>query len=149
MRFEHEGTPVRVEERMALAPLTFLPASSPRAPPASVVLTLWLSMIAADGLASRPTRSRSAISSAWFIRSKRPSSRRLAELEAEAEGAEQALQTLDKALALADETGEHWTDAYLHRLRGEILLRRDPANTGRGSIPYRHRRRAAAEGAEL
>src|SRR5215472_10576144 len=25
--------------------------------------------------------------------------------------------------------GEHWTDAFLHRLRGEILLKRDPANT--------------------
>ena len=31
---------------------------------------LWLSMIAAVGLASRPTRSRSAITSVWFIRSK-------------------------------------------------------------------------------
>jgi predicted ATPase len=25
--------------------------------------------------------------------------------------------------------GEHWSDAFLHRLRGEILLKRDPANT--------------------
>ena len=32
-----------------------------RDPPASVVLTVWLSMIAAEGLVSRPTRSRSAI----------------------------------------------------------------------------------------
>src|SRR5215467_11125801 len=32
-------------------------------------------------------------------------------------------------LALAGETGEHWCDAFLHRLRGEILLKRDPANT--------------------
>src|SRR5262249_55588418 len=24
---------------------------------------------------------------------------------------------------------EHWSDAFLHRLRGEILLKRDPANT--------------------
>ena len=30
----------------------------------------------------------------------------------------------------AGETGEHWTDAFLHRIRGEILLQRDPANTG-------------------
>jgi predicted ATPase len=29
-----------------------------------------------------------------------------------------------------DETGEHWTDAFLHRIRGEILLKRDPANNG-------------------
>ena len=27
------------------------------------------------------------------------------------------------------QTGEHWTDAFLHRIRGEILLKRDPANT--------------------
>jgi predicted ATPase len=33
------------------------------------------------------------------------------------------------SLALAGETGEHWSDAFLHRLRGEILLKRDPANS--------------------
>jgi hypothetical protein len=36
---------------------------------------------------------------------------------------------LDEALALAKETGAHGTDAFLHRIRGEILLKRDPANT--------------------
>ena len=36
---------------------------------------------------------------------------------------------IDEALTLAAETGEHWNDAFLHRLRGEILLKRDPANT--------------------
>ena len=36
---------------------------------------------------------------------------------------------LDDALALAGETGERWSDAFLHRLRGEVLLKRDPANT--------------------
>src|SRR5262249_26645067 len=30
---------------------------------------------------------------------------------------------------LAGETGERGSDALLHRLRGEILLKRDPANT--------------------
>ena len=53
----------------------------------------------------------------------------LAELEAEAQGAEDASARIDEALALATETGEHWTDAFLHRIRGEVLLRRDPANT--------------------
>jgi predicted ATPase len=53
---------------------------------------------------------------------------RLAELEAEAHDADGALQRIDDALALANETGEHWTDALLHRIRGEILLKRDPAN---------------------
>jgi predicted ATPase len=39
------------------------------------------------------------------------------------------LSRIDEALALAGETGEHWSDAFLHRLRGEILLKHDPANT--------------------
>jgi predicted ATPase len=39
------------------------------------------------------------------------------------------LSRVDEALALVRETGEHWSDAFLHRLRGEILLKRDPANT--------------------
>jgi tetratricopeptide (TPR) repeat protein len=54
---------------------------------------------------------------------------RLAELEAEGDDADGALQRIDAALALAGETGEHWTDALLHRIRGEILRKRDPANT--------------------
>jgi predicted ATPase len=52
----------------------------------------------------------------------------LAELKAQGD-AEGALSRIDEALALAGETGEHWSDAFLHRLRGEILLKRDPANT--------------------
>jgi predicted ATPase len=39
-----------------------------------------------------------------------------------------ALTRIEQALALARETGEHWSDAFLHRLRGEILLKRDPPN---------------------
>ena len=52
----------------------------------------------------------------------------LAEIEAEEEGAAGALTQIDEALALASETGELWTDAFLHRIRGEILLKRDQAN---------------------
>jgi class 3 adenylate cyclase/predicted ATPase len=51
----------------------------------------------------------------------------LAELEAEAEDASQALSMVDEALALAEETGERWSDAFLHRIRGGIMLKRDPA----------------------
>jgi predicted ATPase len=36
---------------------------------------------------------------------------------------------IDGALSLAAETGEHWTDPMLHRIRGEILLKRDPTDT--------------------
>ena len=53
----------------------------------------------------------------------------LAEIEAEGQGAAEGLARIDEALALAGETGEHLSDALLHRLRGEILLKRDPANT--------------------
>ena len=53
----------------------------------------------------------------------------LAELEADGDGAEEIPSRIDAALALAGETGGHWSDAVLHRIRGDILLRRDPANT--------------------
>src|SRR5262249_50642662 len=52
----------------------------------------------------------------------------LAEIEAQ-DDAGGALTRIGEALALAGETGERWSDALLHRLRGEILLKRDPANT--------------------
>src|SRR4029077_18432207 len=61
---------------------------------------------------------------------------RLAEIEAEAKAIDAALSRIEQALALADETGEHWTDAFLHRLRGEILLKRDPANTAPAEEAY-------------
>ena len=41
MRFEHEATPLRVDERTALASVDLLSSIVPRRPPASVVLTLW------------------------------------------------------------------------------------------------------------
>jgi predicted ATPase len=52
----------------------------------------------------------------------------LAEIEAQGD-AEGALIRIDEALALAGAIGERWSDAFLHRLRGEILLKRDSANT--------------------
>jgi predicted ATPase len=48
----------------------------------------------------------------------------LAEIEAESD-AEAALIRIDEALTLAGETGKHWSDAFLYRLRGKILLERD------------------------
>ncbi|MFZ0210819.1 MAG: hypothetical protein WAL59_32730, partial [Roseiarcus sp.] len=50
----------------------------------------------------------------------------LAEIDAEGGGAEAALAVIDGALA--GETGEHWFDAGLHRIRGEILLKQNPAD---------------------
>jgi predicted ATPase len=54
---------------------------------------------------------------------------RLAELEAKGDDADGPLRRIDGALALANEKGERWTDALLHRIRGEVLLKRDPAAT--------------------
>jgi predicted ATPase len=53
----------------------------------------------------------------------------LAELEAAGQGTEAAPALINAALARARETGDHWTDAFLHRIRGEILLKGDPTNT--------------------
>jgi predicted ATPase len=53
----------------------------------------------------------------------------LAEMEAEVESVDEALIRVDEALALANEIGDHVNHALLHRIRGEILLRRNPANT--------------------
>jgi class 3 adenylate cyclase/tetratricopeptide (TPR) repeat protein len=52
----------------------------------------------------------------------------LAELEAMQSDFDSALALIDQGLAIANETGEHYTDSYLYRLRGETLQRYDPAN---------------------
>jgi tetratricopeptide (TPR) repeat protein len=54
----------------------------------------------------------------------------LSELEATTKGFESALAVIDHALKIAEETGEHLCDPYLHGLRGDLLLRRDPSNPG-------------------
>ena len=50
----------------------------------------------------------------------------LAELEAMRPDLDSALAAIDAGFAIAEETGEHYTDPHLHRLRGEILLIRSP-----------------------
>ena len=62
---------------------------------------------------------------------------RLAELEAEGQGAEAALAHIDEAVTLARRTGEHWTDALLHRIRGDILLKADSEHPVRAEDAYR------------
>jgi predicted RNase H-like nuclease len=71
---------------------------------------------------------------AYFLQRKRLSataraSPSFAEIEAGMGSADAALVGIDEALALANETGLHATDVFLHRIRGEILLRLDPAKT--------------------
>jgi predicted ATPase len=53
----------------------------------------------------------------------------LAEAEAEAGEIEEALASIDHAVALTERTGQRRNEADTHRARGEILLKRDPANT--------------------
>ena len=60
---------------------------------------------------------------------------RLAEF-AEERGAEGPLARIDEALALARQTGERWTDAFLHRIRADILLKADPTNPVRAEEAY-------------
>jgi predicted ATPase len=53
----------------------------------------------------------------------------LAAIQVETQGEkERAAVRIDDALALAQQTGEHWADAFLHRIRGEILLKLNSAN---------------------
>jgi predicted ATPase len=59
----------------------------------------------------------------------------LAELEAEEQDAT-ALARIDEALALAKQTDQRWTDALLHRIRGDILLKADPENPARAEEAY-------------
>jgi len=57
----HLGTnqmTVGIGDDVALAPVDLLARIIPCGPPLSVVLTDWLSITPADGLASRPSRSR-------------------------------------------------------------------------------------------
>ena len=53
----------------------------------------------------------------------------LAEHECERLSADGALIRIDEALALSQQIGARWIDPFLYRVRGEILLKRDPANT--------------------
>jgi class 3 adenylate cyclase/predicted ATPase len=52
----------------------------------------------------------------------------LAQAQADAGSVEAGLATLEDALGEAEQTAQHWFDAEIHRQRGELLLRRDPAD---------------------
>ena len=62
----------------------------------------------------------------------------LAAIQMETQGEkESAAARIDEALALAQQTGERWSDAFLYRLRGEILLKLDSTNTARAEGAFR------------
>src|SRR5208282_1835889 len=52
----------------------------------------------------------------------------LANAEGECGRLGEGLAMLDAQLAVIERTGQHWFDAEVHRARGEIQLKRDPAN---------------------
>ena len=64
------------------------------------------------------------------------SSALLAEAEADAGRADIALAKLDEILTETSSTEQRMFDAELHRIRGEILLKRDPANTRAAEEAY-------------
>jgi predicted ATPase len=53
----------------------------------------------------------------------------LAKAETEAGEIEAALATLDRAVTETEQTSQRWYESETHRIRGEILLKRDPPNT--------------------
>jgi predicted ATPase len=53
----------------------------------------------------------------------------LAEAEASAGETDAGLRRLDDALAELQTTEAHWYEAEMHRIRAEILLKRDPVDT--------------------
>ena len=60
----------------------------------------------------------------------------LAELEAESASTTAAAARIEEALALAAQTEQAGTNAFLHRIRGDIVLKSDPANPGRAEDAY-------------
>ena len=53
----------------------------------------------------------------------------LAQLEAETVGADSALARIDEAFRLSDQVEHRCSLPFLHRLRGELLLKRHPPDT--------------------
>ena len=61
----------------------------------------------------------------------------LAALEVVSRGPNSALTLIDHGLAIAGETDEHFSDPYLHRLCGDILLKRSPDDPAPAEEAYR------------
>jgi hypothetical protein len=61
----------------------------------------------------------------------------LADLEAETLGVDSALARIDEALALAQQADYRCDLVFMHRLRGEILLKHDPADPAPAEEAFR------------
>jgi DNA-binding SARP family transcriptional activator/predicted ATPase len=60
----------------------------------------------------------------------------LADAYARADRVDDGLRTLDDALALVEANDERYVEAELHRLRGELLLRRSQAGEGEAEVAF-------------
>ena len=71
----------------------------------------------------------------------------LAEAEARAGDVDRAVVVLDEALATCERTGHRAFEAELHRVRGRMLLKRDPANPAPAeeALPNRARHRESSK----
>jgi class 3 adenylate cyclase/predicted ATPase len=61
----------------------------------------------------------------------------LAGCEADAQNFDVASSTIEEALSRASETGQGWANAFLHRIRGDILLKRDPVDPALAEVAYK------------
>jgi predicted ATPase len=61
----------------------------------------------------------------------------VAKAEAEAGEVDAALTRLNRAFAEVEQTGERWHEAEMYRIRGEILLERDAADTALAEDAFR------------
>jgi predicted ATPase len=61
----------------------------------------------------------------------------LGEIEAETSGASNALTRIDEVLADADKVEDRWDLAFIHRLRGDLLVRCNPDDPAPAEDAYR------------
>jgi len=105
----------------------------------SAALILSWAVAPSEGAAEAARRMRSAIAEYT-----RPGSEilhplytgRLAELEALGSDASAALATADEALGFAQRSGERWSDSLLHRIRGDVLRKVNPADPALAEEAY-------------
>jgi class 3 adenylate cyclase/predicted ATPase len=62
----------------------------------------------------------------------------LAEAEVEAGRPDAGLATMNAQLAAIEQTGERWFAAEMHRVRGDLLLKRCPPDTATAEAAFRH-----------
>src|SRR6266481_3278669 len=84
----------------------------------------WARWCAGEGVGRAETYEGLALSNEMYFRLFAPlTGTLLAEREAEAGRVEVALATLDAQLAASEQTGQHWFDAEVYRVRAELLLK--------------------------